>query len=200
MYRLAHQHPKDWYVFVDADVVLVDGWYKLVQKHLGGLVKHNLIAPRNYDFIQDSRRMKGVKFYKGQFISKCLHNMEAYYNESLRQLKPEDWALRKLDHKVGKFPRKILFGYHGCEQYYIHIFNMYARLYHTNKRMARRQIGNLSHGDRRMAVRGWKYGAENKVDSKDFKKYVKIKGEKKPCELTLNEFYSIYSKYAERRH
>ena len=207
MYEVMLKNPSRYWLSVDADVILRPDWIDFMDE----LVKdsdHLLCChPKGYEFIMNKIWHRGCRTYNGKYIQQCYDNIIHNYDKALPNLFPEDAARRMIpgEFKNNIVKEHIFLAWHGCEQYYTHIYNAYVRYaIRTNgakdeKTLYRnfRKPIKPDHPDRVMAIRGWDDGCANSelAKTKDFKNYIKIEPEKKPCNMTLEEFYDKYKEF-----
>lgn len=124
MYNISLEKEYDWYLGLDADVVLKDNWLDVAEK------KINELAGEDYFGFSFSIRDKflrnldrGNHFYCGRFTKRALWFLE---NRTRDSLKPESYISRYLKSdnppKKGRYFKDIVIGYHGYEQFYKHIY------------------------------------------------------------------------------
>lgn len=208
MYENMLKNPKDWWLSVDADVVLKKDWIDEMDKLIEGCDDILGSIPKEYEFILNKIHNRGCRTYNGKFIQNCYDNMNKVIQQATDNLFPEDWARKQIQEQfnVLKVKPKIKIGFHGCEQYYIHIYNAYVR-YAIRTRGAKDEAALIknfrnpiqpNHQDRKVAIKGWNDGWSNPklVKTKDFTTYIKLDiPEKEPLDMTLEEFYEKYGKF-----
>lgn len=200
-FELACSDPKDWYLVVDADVVLMRNWYPTLLEVVEGQEDRQLLAPIVYDFITNRTVSKGLKLYRGTHIPMILDAYRLHYDTIVNQLKPGDWLRRSGKIRVksrhiscGEEPR--IFGLHACAQYRKHIFNTAAV---RGAYAGRRGVTTLpakyivpDHQDRGVAIAGFMYGVYHQDTINRNTPLITIPCIEEPCKLTLQEFYDEF--------
>lgn len=207
MYKIMLDNPKEWWLSVDADVILSKNWYHKMDelvKDCDGVLSS---IPKEYEFILDRIHNRGCRTYNGKFIKYCYENIKKNYDNVVNNLFPEDAARRMINNKFNKtrVKKNVLIGFHGFEQYYTHIYNAYVRYAirtkgdknEKNLIKSWKPKRNLNIKDRQIAIKGWNDGWNNPnlIKTKDFTNYIAIKPEKEPCKMSIEEFYNKYNGY-----
>jgi len=124
MYEIALEKKYDWFLAVDADVVLKSDWFDIAQKTLSTLPLDDyfVISFSLYDkFLGPLDR--GNRLYNGSHVERALWFLE---NKTKYSLKAESYVSRHMAKdappKKRKYSKDTIIGYHGYEQFYKHIF------------------------------------------------------------------------------
>lgn len=200
MLLLSMKNKYDWYIGIDADVVLTPNWTDMVNTVLEG--KLSLEYPlNNYykiefqlqdKFVLDKYIFRGLHLYNSQYNQQMLNILERTKGSS----KPEG----NIRHKIGaKFFNVFLeyIGYHGYEQYYRDIFNRFVlRSLRNREDIDRYKLFKTNDEDNVMGRKGWDYGIAHKKEVLkvlDAKNKISISNtgytEKVPLAMSLKEFY-----------
>ncbi len=131
MFEQAEAKGYDWFLGLDADIVLVPGWYETVLEKKAEMEKEDwfvfTISVRD-KFLGKIDR--GNHFYNGKYVGDAL---EALQTKTKDTLKPES----KIRHHMGAKNRyfdDISIGYHGYEQFFSDIF---YRFWLQSKRLSK---------------------------------------------------------------
>lgn len=201
MYDIMLQEGKDWYLAIDADLILIKNWFEKIPNFIKKSGNTLGLLPRTYDFILNQKYSygRGCSLYNITYIEKCRDNLLKHYKNAHDSLIPESFICKLMGGpKTKRVFDNLVMGFHGFEQFHTSTFNVYARMSvkARNRPMLIRNwfypIGN-NHPDRLVALEGWKYGLTNNVESKDFTKHIPYEPEKEKCNLTLDEFYTKYN-------
>jgi hypothetical protein len=196
-YEVAIENQFDWFLLVDADMVMVEQWKGLF---LAALTEHgdkeNLweFTLRLRDGIE-GRDIDAIHVVKGAYSKELLISVDRV----LDGLKPEGSVRDDMIRRTGakRVITKQAIAYHGYEQYATDIFNrFYNRACRDSSYAKKFKIfQNLDTEDKKIAKVGWDYGIKNpdlsSLDSRnkitDMKKFG-IK-EKSHIRFNLSTFY-----------
>ena len=129
MYEIMLNNPRKWWLSVDADVVLKKDWASKMEELVKDCEDILSSIPKEYEFILDKIHNRGCRTYNGKLIKYCYNNVKLNYDKVVNNLFPEDAARRLMNSKFNNTTVKkhVVIGWHGCEQYYTHIYNAYIR-------------------------------------------------------------------------
>lgn len=203
MFTRALKSEYDWFLAIDADVILYNNWFKIMQKDIEQQ-NPNIVFKFTYlvaDYILEEPIDRGNHIYNNSFtkyalpalqknisISKLPKFLKKRYNRGI-YLKPETALRHKLREKynLDNFQIDRTIGIHGAEQYLREVFRRFALranrepeylkkydfLRESNQERLRQQ-GNM---DKYVANIGWNYGMKHyigKVDARVIKKYQQL--------------------------
>ena len=207
MFKRAIKSDYDWFMGVDADVVLYKNWFEIVQKDIESsdpqkIFKFTYLLD---DYILREPLDRGNHIYnnafskhalseldKNIFITKLPLFLKKYCNRG-RYLKPETSIRHKMKerYKVDNYNIHDKIGIHGAEQYLCHFFRAFALRAHRNPKYSSKydflresnQESLLREGDieRYVANLGWNYGMKHSiatVDAGEIRRYEIILGKK----------------------
>lgn len=119
MFEQAKAKGYDWFMGLDADIVLVPGWYDIVLKKKAEVEKKDwfvfTISVRD-KFL--GRIDRGNHFYNGRYAEAAL---EALHTQTKDTLKPESRIRHHVDAENRYFD-DVFIGYHGYEQFFADTF------------------------------------------------------------------------------
>lgn len=142
MFRLAKINQYDWYLGLDADVILARNWFDKFNVLLTKINTDKLFRIQFYlkDNISEQAIVRGNNFYHGKYTDYALKYMKYFallskigFLASILRInkgyiyKPES-SLRgilKTNHNFECYIDKSTIGFHGFEQYYYEIFRQY---------------------------------------------------------------------------
>lgn len=148
MFEIAKSRNYDWFLGIDADVVLRNDWLYIFEKQLLAK-KHDDIFRYHFmikDYITRAELSRGNHFYNGKYIDLALKYLKYNvrigrfwffyklfgYNKKLF-LKPEsEIQVHMLKHNLIETSSEEIIGWHGYEQYYSEIFRQYLVRYHRD--------------------------------------------------------------------
>jgi len=124
MFRMADKLGYDWYLGLDADVVLKKDWCKIAMDKIEEIKDRDYF---NFSFAIQDKFLgiidRGNHFYNGEYAKKALWILE---NKTKHTLKSESYISRyvskNMPEKKTVHFQNIVIGYHGYEQYYKDIF------------------------------------------------------------------------------
>jgi len=204
----------DWFLGVDADVVLVKDWYELaLQKRMEmeqkkWFVFSGVVRDKFLGWID-----RGNHFYNGEHVDKAL---DVLHQKTKYMLKPESAICQYVGLEDPHY-KDITIGYHGYEQY---CRDIYYRFWMQAKRKREMEndypflkedfnAGNIDH-DFIIAKKGWSAGRESRflfwlrsklhvfmrgvrsdasLRDRLFSKQIKNIREKSELETSLEEFF-----------
>jgi hypothetical protein len=194
MMLLASVHSYDWYIGVDADIVLCNNWFNMIN---GFLYLNDIDSYYKIDFqLQDrfvnNTHIYGVHLYNGKYALDMLNALEKTKDTS----KPEG----NIRHRINaKFMNSTYgrIGYHGYEQYYRDIYRRFAiRSFRNKEDVKRYNLFKVHDDDNFVGFMGWHYGVQKgesvlKLLNAKNSKLASEFGYKEKSELTksLGEFY-----------
>lgn len=172
-YEAAIKHKFDWYLLVDADMVMKDGWYSLII--------HKLQAtPNTYLYWEFTFRLKDLVEPKN---IDAIHVVNGRYSEELLRsankvkngMKPEGSVRDDMINRTGakRLITKDVIAYHGYEQYLLDVYyRFYNRACRDPKYVEKRGLfKKLDTDDKKIGKMGWDYGIKNRnlkfLDSRD---------------------------------
>lgn len=203
MFYRAWRSDYDWFLAVDADVVLLPNWYGLVIKQIKEVDPKTTFkfTFRVYDPIYDSRIHRGNHIYnnaftniainalkKHIFISKLPRLFKRFFNSGY-YLKPETSLRGRLlkTHNLLNFDYSELIGIHGAEQYFREVFRTFLvrskrnpewiKKYDFLQKKNQQKLLQQNEIDRYVANLGWHYGVNHnidKVDARNIELYQKV--------------------------
>jgi hypothetical protein len=189
MFEYAAKQDWDWYIGLDADVILAPGWYDTLVNYLTHL-EGNVFR---IDFQ-----------IKDKFVDPLLWGVHVYNNTHTSLLrdvlkktthlnKPESAIVHQLrTHAKAINATGILLGYHGYHQYKKDIFNRFAlRATRNPEWLEKYKLFKHYDEDTAIGKQGWKYGRKNikKIDFMDYNNKKDFENEYPPLKITLEEFY-----------
>jgi len=155
----------DFFLGIDADIVLKENWLSIVEKKIRTIQNEDFFVitfHMNDPFIGNADR--GNHFYNGKYSSESLHILKTI---TWKTLKPEIFIRNYIDAKTFVFDDII--GYHGFEQYYRDIFYRFWIQYKRNhSNISKNKLFNDKikiDDDLRVARAGW---------NKSKKEFIKI--------------------------
>jgi len=203
MFTRAKKSNYDWFLGVDADVVLLPNWYDLISKKISSLnpEKTFKFTFRVYDPIYNKLIDRGNHIYNNTFtpfaikalnenifISKLPNFLKSFYNKG-HYLKPET-ALRGMLLKsqgLSNFNYQEVIGIHGAEQYFSEIFRTFYVRSKRNpdliknhsflQKKNQKKQSQQQNLDKYVANLGWHYKTTQKignVDARKIKEYQEI--------------------------
>ncbi len=161
MFRMADELGYDWYLGLDADVVLKKNWYKIAMDKIEEIKDRDYF---NFSFAVQDKFLgiidRGNHFYNGKYNKLAMRILE---EKTRYTLKPESSICSHIKRESPNFSNFTI-GFHGHEQYYKDIFYRFW--------LRRKRGGNLSKQskffkdknrlnhdkDFWVAKRGWDYG------------------------------------------
>jgi hypothetical protein len=203
MFLNALKSDYEWFLAIDADVVLLPKWYKLVIKRIETVDSKNTFkfTFKVYDPIYDDLIDRGNHVYnnahtrlalnalkKHIYISKLPKLFKRFFNPGY-YLKPEtSLRLRLLEtHNLLNFSYPEVIGIHGAEQYFHEIFRTFLIRSKRNpgwikkhdflQRKSRQKLLEQNELDRYVANLGWHYGTNydvDDIDARDSSVYKKV--------------------------
>lgn len=191
MFEIAQERKYDWFLGLDADVILSPNWFDLFKTELLKINPENVfkITFSVVDRITEQNLFRGVHFYNGKYINECIEYLKittfATNHSSLYKflgkksyyLKPEsslsEIALKRKN--LNTLTVNNVIGLHGFDQYYSEIFRQYYVRHNRSPNFINEypNIFNLDKDDkiltleRRAAKFGWEYAKWNKVKQID---------------------------------
>jgi hypothetical protein len=212
MFEIAISTDWDWYIGLDADVILMRDWMPRVWRvFLEEETKRAFTENKTkvndlfkIDFMLQDRFIgltPGVHFYNNRFSKKAL--------EVLKLTKDSNKPEGNIRHKIGVpfIQPNMTIGYHGYEQYYSDIFNRfvvrasrnpeYVDKHNIFKRDLSTEVNPV---ELVVAYDGWKYGIEDRRRALKYmdatnKQDISTYGfkELQPLDITLEKFYESVS-------
>ena len=203
MFNSAIKSEYDWFLGIDADVILYEDWFKTVQKDIERCINKKVFKFTYLvdDYIFREPIDRGNHIYnnafskyalkelkKNIFISKLPRFLKKYY-QSGRYLKPETSLRGRLlkTNNLLNFNYTEVIGVHGAEQYLSEVFRRFTVRANRNPEYINKynflnesnQKSLYQHGDidRYVANVGWNYGIKHpieKVDARTPKRYRKM--------------------------
>lgn len=203
MFNRAVKSEYDWFLGIDADVVLYENWFKIVHKDIEHCINKKVFKFTYLvdDYIFREPIDRGNHIYnnafskyalkelkKNIFISKLPRFLKKHY-EIGRYLKPETSLRGRLlkTKNLLNFNYTEVIGVHGAEQYLSEVFRRFAvranrnseyankyNFLHQSNQESLHQQGDI---DRYVANLGWNYGMKHhfgRVDARTLEKYRKI--------------------------
>lgn len=190
MFKQAKEQEYDWFVGLDADVVLSERWMDIIRRELlkMGDGKENMfkITFQVRDRITGEILNRGIHLYNGRFVNEALEGMEvvmqaAKYPMIYRLIgkkkfyvKPESSLAGIVRERYHLDARElsILMGVHGLEQYYHEIFRQFVTRRQRDETYLNTypEILNTETNDkelnleRKVAKLGWDKSAEMKIN------------------------------------
>jgi hypothetical protein len=172
-YKAAIKRDFDWYLLVDADMVMTRGWYSLVTYLLQ--TKSDINKYWEFTFrLKDSVEPKNID---------AIHVVNGKYSEELLRstgnvkngLKPEGSVRDDMIKRTGvkRLITKDVIAYHGFEQYLSDVyFRFYNRACRDPRYVEKRGLfKKLNTDDKKIGKKGWDYGVANRnlrfLDSRD---------------------------------
>ena len=214
MFQEAKRLKCDWFLGVDADVVLVKDWYKLALQK-----KNELDANEWFSFslnVEDKffgNVDRGKHFYWGKHVDQAIDILD---KKTKYLYKPESSICHYIDYADPHFIDATI-GYHGYEQFYKDIFYRFWLQVKRNRDLEKefpflKKSNSLDSEDRDyfLAREGWNIGKEsrirswirlnnplfrkramsdNSISNTLFFKHVPDLEEKKELEMTLDTFF-----------
>lgn len=162
-YRIAISEKFDWYLLVDADMIMVKDWRKILAITLEKMDAVNRLWEFTFR-LKDSIENRNID---------ALHVVRGKYSEELLMstslvkdgLKPEGRVRDNMMKRTGtkRIITKEVLAYHGYEQYARDIFNrFYNRACRDPKYADRFKLfRSLDTEDKKIAQAGWSYGLRN---------------------------------------
>lgn len=203
MFQRALKSDYDWFLAVDADVVLLPNWYEIVIKQIKEVnPKTTFKFTFNvYDPIYGALIDRGNHVYnnaftniainalkKHIFISKLPRLIKRFFNPGY-YLKPETALRGRLlkTHNLLNFNYPEVIGIHGAEQYFREVFRTFLvrskrnpgwlKKYDFLEKRNQQKLLQQNEIDRYVANSGWQYGVNHdidKVDARNIKLYQKV--------------------------
>ena len=165
MFIKAKDKKYNWFLGLDADVILIPNWLSIAKK-----LKDNLDDGTWFVFSCAVRDKflgmvdRGNHFYNGEHIDQALEILE---NKTQYMIKPETSICKYIGHRDPHFSDRFI-GYHGYEQYnkdILYRFWLQAKrkrhLENIHLFLKNKDNNTNSDNDFNMATLGWKYGKEN---------------------------------------
>lgn len=223
MYKVAIEKKFDWYLALDADIVLIPNWFNKIKKIIYKTNNDYIfrVVFNVIDGIQRERLDYGQHLYNGKY-SELLYNqlnnltnkVKAGELSANKLLKPEGSVARNLiNNGYKKIGKRTIIGFHGYEQYYSEIFRRYLIRYHRNNLYADKYFNLLKPKyterlkqkgdiDCYVANLAWNSAKKFNITSNDARIVAQINKflekycikEKKEINITLEEFYKKYEK------
>jgi len=185
MVEIAEHAKYDWYLGLDADVILCPTWLDIAQHYMSD--KYYRI-----DFIGIDRFIGqapvGAHLYNGRFNAKIRKALGQTENTT----KPEGNIRHIID--VPQHQPTVLIGHHGFEQYRRDIFARFALRAVRNPEYVKKHglfSGKLC-VEESIAKSGWDYGLLHPVEAQAFldaRNKLHYKHEFPPLSMSLKEFY-----------
>lgn len=78
MFRIARKQNLDWFLAIDADVVLLPNWFDLIKQGIGRTkdLKRYVLNFKINDYISDAKMYRGIHVYNGKYINQCVFFMK----------------------------------------------------------------------------------------------------------------------------
>jgi len=128
MFHLANQFRYDYYLGIDADIILKNDWYEILSQTISKIHNDDYFVFSFYIIDKFLGRIdRGNHFYFGKYTHKALEVLNA---NTCNTLKPESYLVNFINAKTDVFDEVI--GYHGYEQYYQDIFYRFWLQYKRN--------------------------------------------------------------------
>jgi hypothetical protein len=142
MFAKAIENQYEWFLGVDADVVLKPGWYKDAVAQKKNMADRNWLV---FGFAVKDAWLgevdRGNHFYNGKYAREALDILK---KKTSRRLKPESDICRMLPYD-NPFIKERVVGYHAYEQYYRDIFyTFWMRARRDNKNL--KSLADLKSG------------------------------------------------------
>lgn len=204
MFDLAKLYKCNWYLGLDADVVLKNNWYEIFLKKIKENSKiinnifriHFMVA----DKITGRTLSRGNNFYNGKYTDKCKEFMQENIqlsedknkklNEDTKKyiMKPESSLEYHMKDKLGvdRLGFSDLIGWHGYEQSYKEIFRQYLVRHHRDQsflekynmnflsKKSQNHLLEINDIDRYVANLGWNSYEDFELNNIDASIYEKI--------------------------
>jgi hypothetical protein len=200
-YATAIQEDFDWYICIDADMIMIRGWRKLLEgklKSLGTKVKSEKIWELNFKLKDavDPNPIGDLRVINNTYSKELLYS----HSQIKDSVKPEAAICTNIIKRL-KVTRVIctnIIAYHGYDQYKRDIFNrFYIRACRDTSYVRKRGLFKdpLSSTEK-IAKSGWEYGLKHR-SAKSLDASNKIDVEKlgykehRPLDMDLNLFYKI---------
>jgi len=155
MFLLAEKYKYDYYLGLDADIILNENWWEIAVKKIKDIVNDNYFVFSFHMYDKFLGKMdRGNHFYNGKYTSKAYFVLN---NITKNFLKPESSLEYYIDAKAKAFDDVI--GYHGYEQYYLDIYYRFWMQYKRNhsKEIQLKIFNNdFSDDDFIVAQAGWR--------------------------------------------
>ena len=192
MFDIANGKDYDWYLGLDADVVLIDAWLNHVQDAVNNLKGdcHKIIFLVKDRFIAVPT-FYGIHLYNHKYTNEAIRILKRTQQDT----KPEGNLRHHMSCPQFLYKKGIL-GYHGYLQYCKDIFARFALRYSRDKSyVIKHQVFKDMDEEKRIAKMGWEYAQSNKMDFTDFAIRDKFSGkftELPELDMSLDEFYKQF--------
>lgn len=161
MIVLASEKGYDWYIGVDADIVLVPDWLKRIEntlREIKDIDSYYKIDFQLKDKFVNNTLIYGLHLYNGKYNKQMFDILKTTKNTS----KPEGNIRHKINAKFINLVSGPI-GYHGYEQYYRDIYSRFAiRSFRNVEDIQRYNLFEDKDEDNVVGYKGWKYGLKNK--------------------------------------
>jgi len=200
-YSTAIQEKFDWYLCVDADMIMIRGWRELLEtrlRFLGDKIETEKIWELNFKLedVVDPNPIGDLRIINNKYSNELLYS----YKQVKDSVKPEAAICSNIIKRL-KVTRAIfrnIIAYHGFDQYKRDVFNrFYIRACRDTSYVRKRGLFTepLSDTDN-IAKAGWDYGIEHReAKSLDASKKIDITKlkykELPPLDIDLNCFYRM---------
>lgn len=149
MLKIAQKKRFDWFLGLDADVVLKNGWFNSFLNFINEreASEYFRIYFNVFDRVTQKRLVRGNNFYNGKYVDLCIKYLKQninigrfwfYYKRkgfnSGYFTKPETSIRTHMREKLKVYDIALdeLIGWHGFEQYYCEIFRQYVTRFHRD--------------------------------------------------------------------
>jgi len=147
MFEIAKEKGYDWYLGLDADVVLKRNWPEIFVNRVPNALNQNGFRVHFCvnDFITNEKLIRGNNWYNGNFTKLCIEILKKnirigkywpiykLFNYSSGYFTKPETSIRTTmfrKYNVPDFQYSDLIGFHGYEQYYAEIFRQYFTRFH----------------------------------------------------------------------
>lgn len=215
MFKQAKELDYEWYLGVDADIVLVPNWYEIALQKKKEMEKSEWFAFTVSVMDKFLGKIdRGNHFYNGKHTEKSL---EILKTKTKHMLKPESKIRHYVKHNNTRF-NDLVIGYHGYEQFFCDIFYRFWMQAKRDRKLEKKYLflkkgsedNVLEDIDFSIAQKGWniekkknrisywlhkKYPSLSKKIKSDaslrkrlFSEHIKNMQEKDPLSLSLEMF------------
>lgn len=179
MFELAEHHRYDWYLGLDADVVLLKNWWEIFENKLRNpeIDQYYRLHFHTHDYITHRNLIRGNNWYNGKYTALCkkflkknihigkywfvykyLGYVRGYF------IKPETSIRTHMRDKLNVLDCTFdeVIGLHGYEQYNAEIFRQYVTRYHRDPMFIHQEGNQFLRADQQSQLKA----------SQDYDRYV----------------------------